>query len=324
MSSRSKERVVTAIRKIFHKSSNNNNNNNNNNNHNNNHNNNNNSSSSSNDKSSDKVDGAEHSTSSKNNLNNNNNNNDVAAASTATGNAAATGAANDMAAAAGAGGGGTAGQPSPKNAIVRVAAEQPVCESPGKRRRQDHKVAPTTGRSLMMPPDASIRSRRLMKEYREMERLQTKDDAVFTVELVNDSLFEWHVRLHVIDPDSPLARDMVEMSVPAILLHLSFPDNFPFAPPFMRVVEPRIEKGYVMEGGAICMELLTPRGWASAYTVEAVIMQFAASVVKGQGRIARKPKSTKEFSRRQAEESFRSLVKTHEKYGWVTPALADG
>lgn len=172
----------------------------------------------------------------------------------------------------------------------------------------------------MMPPDASIRSRRLMKEYREMERLQTKDDAVFTVmsmllplpfafsifkcldfrfqvELVNDSLFEWHVRLHVIDPDSPLARDMVEMSVPAILLHLSFPDNFPFAPPFMRVVEPRIEKGYVMEGGAICMELLTPRGWASAYTVEAVIMQFAASVVKGQGRIARKPKSTKEFSR---------------------------
>lgn len=117
------------------------------------------------------------------------------------------------------------------------------------------------------------------------------------VELVNDSLFEWHVRLHVIDPDSPLARDMVEMNVMAILLHLSFPDNFPFAPPFMRVVEPRIEKGYVMEGGAICMELLTPRGWASAYTVEAVIMQFAASVVKGQGRIARKPKSTKEFSR---------------------------
>jgi hypothetical protein len=37
-----------------------------------------------------------------------------------------------------------------------------------------------------------------------------------------------------------------------------------------------------MEGGAICMELLTPRGWASAYTVEAIIMQFAASIVKGQ------------------------------------------
>ncbi|KAH8384265.1 hypothetical protein KR200_002583 [Drosophila serrata] len=325
MSSRSKERVVTAFRKIFHKSSNNNNNNNNNNNHNNNNNNNNN----------DKIDGATGS-----NPNITNNNHEAAAAAPSAGGAGAMGGG----AMGGGGSGSGSGAAVSKNAVVRMAAEQAVWDSPGKRRRQDHKVAPTTGRHLVAAPDQTIRSRRLMKEYREMERLQSKNDAVFTVspriylyrdfnlltftslqvELVNDNLFEWHVRLHVIDPDSPLARDMVEMGVPAILLHLSFPDNFPFAPPFMRVVEPRIEKGYVMEGGAICMELLTPRGWASAYTVEAVIMQFAASVVKGQGRITRKPKNAKEFTRRQAEESFRSLVKTHEKYGWVTPALADG
>lgn len=80
-----------------------------------------------------------------------------------------------------------------------------------------------------------------------------------------------------------------------------------------------------LTGGAICMELLTPRGWASAYTVEAVVMQFAASVVKGQGRVARAtPRPAREFSRRRAEEAFRSLVKTHDKYGWVTPALSDG
>ncbi|XP_017154545.1 ubiquitin-conjugating enzyme E2Q-like protein CG4502 [Drosophila miranda] len=286
MSSRSKERVVTAFRKIFHKSNNNNNNNNNMNNN-------------------DKVDGA-----TGNNINNNNEE--------------ATSAAAGGSGSGPAGGGGAAAETTnSKNPVVRMAGEQALCDSPGKRRRQDHKVTPTAGRQLV-PADQSIRSRRLMKEYREMERLQLKSDAVFTVELVNDSLFEWHVRLHVIDPDSPLARDMMELNIPNILLHLSFPNNFPFAPPFMRVVEPRIEKGYVMEGGAICMELLTPRGWASAYTVEAVIMQFSASVVKGQGRIMRKPKCTKEFSRRQAEESFRSLVKTHEKYGWVTPSLADG
>jgi ubiquitin-conjugating enzyme E2 Q len=46
-----------------------------------------------------------------------------------------------------------------------------------------------------------------------------------------------------IDYESPLAQDMVELEVEFILLHLIFPDNFPFAPPFMRVVEPRIEKG---------------------------------------------------------------------------------
>lgn len=171
----------------------------------------------------------------------------------------------------------------------------------------------------------TVRARRLMKEFRDLQKLQnSKSDPVFTVELVDDNLFEWHVRLFKVDTESDLGGDMKELGVPYILLHLIFPENFPFAPPFMRVISPRIEKGFVMEGGAICMELLTPRGWASAYTVEAVIMQFAASVVKGQGRIQRKTKGQKVFSRRTAEESFRSLVKTHEKYGWVTPSLADG
>uniref|UniRef100_A0AAG5DIT0 E2 ubiquitin-conjugating enzyme n=1 Tax=Anopheles atroparvus TaxID=41427 RepID=A0AAG5DIT0_ANOAO len=190
-------------------------------------------------------------------------------------------------------------------------------------------VAPTSTAMMNVPVskplDTTIRSRRLMKELKEIERLQhSRAEPCFTVELINDNLYEWHARLYRIDPDSPLAEDLVELNIPFILLHLVFPENFPFAPPFMRVVEPRIEKGFVMEGGAICMELLTPRGWASAYTVEAILMQFAASLVKGQGRVSRKPKSSKDFSRRSAEDAFRSLVKTHEKYGWVTPALNDG
>lgn len=173
--------------------------------------------------------------------------------------------------------------------------------------------------------DTTIRAKRLMKEFRELQKSQNdRSEKIFSAELINDNLFEWHVRLFHLDPESPLAQDMVELNVPSILLHLIFPDNFPFAPPFMRVVEPRIEKGFVMEGGAICMELLTPRGWASAYTIEAILMQFAASLVKGQGRICRKTKINKEFNRRTAEDAFRSLVKTHDKYGWITPSLSDG
>lgn len=187
------------------------------------------------------------------------------------------------------------------------------------------KAKPTRKGGDEAPANKTVRARRLMKEYRDLQRLQnSKSDPVFTVELVEDNLFEWHVKLFKVDGESELGNDMKELGIGYILLHLVFPENFPFSPPFMRVISPRIEKGFVMEGGAICMELLTPRGWASAYTVEAVIMQFAASVVKGQGRIQRKTKGQKVFSRKIAEESFRSLVKTHEKYGWVTPSLADG
>lgn len=170
-----------------------------------------------------------------------------------------------------------------------------------------------------------VRTRRLMKEFQEMCKQQLETETpVFTVELVEDNLFEWNVKLFKVDPESDLYRDMQETGTPFVLLNFSFPDNFPFAPPFMRVISPRIEKGFVMEGGAVCLELLTPRGWASAYTIEAVIMQFAASLVKGQGRIARKAKGNKEFNRKSAEASFRSLVKTHERYGWVSPPLSDG
>lgn len=140
-------------------------------------------------------------------------------------------------------------------------------------------------------PDKRVRLRRLMKELSEIQRTQNRLESTFTAELVNDNLFEWHVRLHKIDPESELAADMRELDIPYILLHVVFPENFPFAPPFMRVISPRIEKGFVMEGGAICMELLTPRGWASAYTIEAVITQFAASIVKGQVKHPFRPSS---------------------------------
>ncbi|KTF78466.1 hypothetical protein cypCar_00040418, partial [Cyprinus carpio] len=167
-----------------------------------------------------------------------------------------------------------------------------------------------------------VRTRRLMKELQEIRRL---GDSFITVELADDNLFDWNVKLHQVDKDSALWQDMKETNTEYILLNVTFPDNFPFSPPFMRVLTPRLENGYVLDGGAICMELLTPRGWSSAYTVEAVMRQFAASLVKGQGRICRKAgKSKKSFSRKEAEATFKSLVKTHEKYGWVSPPVSDG
>ncbi|XP_053569054.1 ubiquitin-conjugating enzyme E2Q-like protein 1 [Bombina bombina] len=178
----------------------------------------------------------------------------------------------------------------------------------------------------LVPPNrqhcTQVRSRRLMKELQDIRKLS---DHFISVELVDDSLFDWNVKLHQVDKDSTLWQDMKETNTECILLNLTFPDNFPFSPPFMRVLSPRLENGYVLDGGAICMELLTPRGWSSAYTVEAVMRQFAASLVKGQGRICRKAgKSKKAFSRKEAEATFKSLVKTHEKYGWVTPPVSDG
>lgn len=104
-------------------------------------------------------------------------------------------------------------------------------------------------------------SDRLMKELREVYRSESFKKGVFSVELIHDSLYEWNVKLLVVDPDSPLHSDLLELKKKEgkdhILLNLHFKETYPFEPPFVRVVHPMISGGYVLCGGAICMELLT-------------------------------------------------------------------
>lgn len=161
-----------------------------------------------------------------------------------------------------------------------------------------------------------------MKELRDIYRSDSFKNKMYQIELVNDSLYEWNVRLMSVDPDSPLSHDLQMLKEKegkdCILLNMLFKDTYPFEPPFVRVVHPVISGGYVLVGGAICMELLTKQGWSSAYTVEAVIMQISATLVKGKARIqfgAPKVCSQGQYSLARAQQSFKSLVQIHEKNG---------
>jgi len=168
---------------------------------------------------------------------------------------------------------------------------------------------------------------RLMKELRDIYRSANFKSGAYQVELVNDSLYEWNVKICRVDGDSPLATDLAQLKEREgkdhILLSFMFKDTFPFDPPFVRMVHPVLSGGYVLDGGALCMELMTPQGWSSAYTIEAVIMQIAATLVKGKARIKfDAPKGT--YSLARAQQSFKSLVHIHEKNGWFTPPQSDG
>ncbi|XP_064619290.1 ubiquitin-conjugating enzyme E2 Q2-like [Lineus longissimus] len=168
---------------------------------------------------------------------------------------------------------------------------------------------------------------RLMKELREIYRSDSYKNGIYSVELVNDSLYEWNVKLLKVDPDSPLHNDLVAYKKKEgkdyILLNFTYRDSFPYEPPFVRVIHPVITGGYVLNGGAICMELLTKQGWSSAYSLESVIFQISATIVKGKARIKfDAPKS--QYSLAKAQQSFKSLVQIHEKNGWFTPPKEDG
>ena len=111
-------------------------------------------------------------------------------------------------------------------------------------------------------------STRMMKELRVIYQSESYKSGEFEVELVNDSLYEWNVKIKTVDPDSELAKDLQKLKkqegIDHILLSMKFSDNFPFMPPFVRVVYPVFcPGGFVKKGGAICMELLSPKGWVT-------------------------------------------------------------
>uniref|UniRef100_M3ZZ19 Ubiquitin-conjugating enzyme E2Q family member 2 n=1 Tax=Xiphophorus maculatus TaxID=8083 RepID=M3ZZ19_XIPMA len=185
-----------------------------------------------------------------------------------------------------------------------------ILEKIRKNQRQDHLNGAVSG---------SVQaSDRLMKELREIYRSQSYKTGIYSVELVNDSLYEWHVKLRKVDPDSPLHSDLQVLKekegVDFILLNFSYKDNFPFDPPFVRVVSP-----------VYAVHALTKRrsGWSSAYSIESVIMQINATLVKGKARV-QFGANKNQYNLARAQQSYKSLVQIHEKNGWYTPPKEDG
>ncbi|KAL5260734.1 hypothetical protein ACHWQZ_G010776 [Mnemiopsis leidyi] len=166
---------------------------------------------------------------------------------------------------------------------------------------------------------------RIMKELKEIYKSEGYKTGVYTVSINNDNLYNWDVFLQKVDPDSPLMDDIKKLAPNPQHIHfsISFGPSFPFEPPFVRVVAPHISRGYVMRGGAICMELLTRQGWSSAYSIESLITQISATLVKGKARITFNHKGTP-YTFERALCSFNALVESHEAQGWVTPPKEEG
>jgi len=102
-----------------------------------------------------------------------------------------------------------------------------------------------------------------------------------------DSMDKWIIKLFQFDEDSNLHKDMVVLGIDHIELEMSFPDEYPFEPPFVRVVRPKFKKqsGFVMNG-ALCMELLTNDGWNPINDIESVIVSIRSLLVVGDGRLS--------------------------------------
>lgn len=83
-----------------------------------------------------------------------------------------------------------------------------------------------------------------MKELRDIYRSDSFKKNMYSIDLVDESIYEWNIRLRSVDPDSPLSSDLLLLKEKegkdSILLNIIFKETYPFEPPFVRVVHPII------------------------------------------------------------------------------------
>lgn len=81
-----------------------------------------------------------------------------------------------------------------------------------------------------------------MKEMLEIYRSESFKNGDYTVEMVDESIYNWNVELRSIDKESALYKDLMKLKekegVDNIMLNMTFNDKYPIEPPFVRIVYP--------------------------------------------------------------------------------------
>ena len=103
-----------------------------------------------------------------------------------------------------------------------------------------------------------------------------------------------------------------------VQLEMKFLPDYPFLPPFIRVVTPRFafHTGRVTVGGSICFELLTSSGWNSVNSLEAIFFQIKYEMTYGSPRIDFS--NNYPYSETEARDAF---FRVASQKGWKTKGL---
>ncbi|ESO87820.1 hypothetical protein LOTGIDRAFT_234840 [Lottia gigantea] len=159
---------------------------------------------------------------------------------------------------------------------------------------------------------------RLVKDMKNMQKIKGKYGIEGSPK--GGNLFVWDVKLTDIPTDSKLGQDLVKYSQkyhqqPVINLEMQFPRDYPFSPPFIRVIRPRFQflTGHVTIGGSICMQMLTKSGWTPSNDIELILIQVRSEILSDANARLAHGKENDVYSLEEAKRAFDRMV---ERYNW--------
>lgn len=146
------------------------------------------------------------------------------------------------------------------------------------------------------------------------------------VEVDDTVCSRWTIYMNDFPSDTLLFKDMKMMGFPEVVLRAEFPEDYPFSPPFIRVLSPRFERwtGHVTYGGSLCAEFLTltasKYSWEPVLSISTVLL-MVKELLALDGRLDRRylsdnnnlQKQAEAYSEAEAKEAFQVALKKH---GW--------
>ena len=153
--------------------------------------------------------------------------------------------------------------------------------------------------------------KKLIREYKNIKK-QNANDLGFRVEVDKTNAYLWYVFIFGYDKNEPIGKDMTRYGIDEIKLEVNFPSNYPFSPPFIRVIFPRFEyqTGHVTSAGALCMQILTEKHWDPACSMESLIVSIKSEILQGGGRLDTANWKIP-YSEKEAKESFIRVARGH-------------
>jgi ubiquitin-conjugating enzyme E2 Q len=137
------------------------------------------------------------------------------------------------------------------------------------------------------------------------------------MELQDDNIRHWRIYVHKDNFKNVdgFYKDLETMDVENIVFETLLPEEYPFAPPFIRIVKPIFitGSGYITPGGSMCMQILSTKGWNPASTMDQALVNIIQILMIGKARLNLKPKY-KEYGLQEAQKYFKAVMKLHPEW----------
>lgn len=198
-------------------------------------------------------------------------------------------------------------------------------EEPEKDEVLDVTVPKTKPRSLLNAMDfncTSLPPAAVERLLRDLHAVQTCQKVGWDAKPKGSVLNLWEVELFDFEAGSDLAKDMAQVKATRgyghIAMEFSFPAEYPFRPPFVRVLRPRFafRTGRVTVGGSICTEALTTDGWKPIIDVEFLIVSLRAQILDPMAGARIDFSNKADYTLEEAREAFARVAAHHKAHGW--------